>query len=237
MGTAVGGVSNPSGQGLLDNTIVSANNANGIFNDIGGKVLAASSHNLIGVGGGLTNGANGNKVGVTNPKLSALGNFGGPTQTMYPLAGSPALAAGSTALIPAGFTTDQRGLPRVVNGKVDIGSVEFSQIVISGSVYNDLNGNGSRQSNEPGLAGWQVYVDLKNVGYYVVGDPVAVTNSKGNYTLIFSPITVPGNLIVREVMQSGWRRTEPAGAWPLGYYSIDPIVATATNVNFGDAKS
>jgi hypothetical protein len=233
-GAAVGGISNPSQQGLLDNTIVSGNKGNTVFNDIGGKVLASSAHNLIGIGGGLTNGVNGNKTGVTNPKLSALGNYGGPTQTMYPLAGSPALAAGSTALIPSGFTTDQRGLPRVVGGKVDIGAVEFSKIVITGSVYNDLSGDGKRESGEPGLSNWQVYIDLKNIGYYVAGDPVATTNSLGNYTLTFAPITVPGNLIVREVLRTGWRRTQPAGAYPLGYYAISTSAGTASNITFGD---
>jgi hypothetical protein len=40
------------------------------------------------------------------------------------LAGSPAIGAGSIDFIPAGVTTDQRGLPRTVDGKVDIGAVE-----------------------------------------------------------------------------------------------------------------
>ena len=46
--------------------------------------------------GGLSNGSNGNIVGV-NPLLSALGNYGGPTQTMALLPGSPAIDAGDTA--------------------------------------------------------------------------------------------------------------------------------------------
>ena len=40
------------------------------------------------------------------------------------LPGSPAIDAGNNALIPAGVTTDQRGLPRIVNGTVDIGAFE-----------------------------------------------------------------------------------------------------------------
>jgi hypothetical protein len=53
-----------------------------------------------------------------------LGNFGGPTPTVVPLRGSPALGAGSVALVPKGITIDQRGKPRIVGGKVDIGAVE-----------------------------------------------------------------------------------------------------------------
>ena len=58
-----------------------------------------------------------------DPQLAALGNYGGPTQTMPPLAGSPAIdpVGGDTTSV---FATDQRGLPRVVNGIVDVGAVE-----------------------------------------------------------------------------------------------------------------
>jgi hypothetical protein len=130
-----GVVGHASGAGLfvahpsstLDNTIVSANKIGAVFNDIGNAVVSTSSNNLIGVGGGLTNGTHGNKVGITNPVLSPLGNFGGSTQTMLPLPGSPALGAGSVSLVPSGVTTDQRGQTRVVNGKVDIGSVEIQK--------------------------------------------------------------------------------------------------------------
>jgi len=52
------------------------------------------------------------------------------------LAGSPALDAGSNALVPAGVTTDQRGLPRISNGTVDIGAFE-SQVVIVPSFMVD----------------------------------------------------------------------------------------------------
>jgi hypothetical protein len=47
------------------------------------------------------------------------------------LPGSPALDAGNNALLPAGLTTDQRGLPRVVNGGVDIGAFESSGFTIA----------------------------------------------------------------------------------------------------------
>jgi predicted outer membrane repeat protein len=60
-------------------------------------------------------------INNTNPKLGALGNNGGPTQTMALQQGSPALDAGN----PAGcrdfagklLTTDQRGLPRPGGGE------------------------------------------------------------------------------------------------------------------------
>jgi hypothetical protein len=66
-----------------------------------------------------------------NPLLGTLQYNGGPTQTMALLPGSPAIDAGSNALIPSGITTDQRGFARVVNGTVDIGAFESRGFTIS----------------------------------------------------------------------------------------------------------
>jgi len=64
-------------------------------------VTADSAYNLIGDGTGLSgisNGSNGNQIGSSkapiNPLLTPLANNGGPAETMAPLSGSPALAAG-----------------------------------------------------------------------------------------------------------------------------------------------
>ncbi len=77
----------------------------------------------------LPNGVNGNLVGQ-EANLGPL-TGGGPLGTMYhPLnAASPAIDAGDNALIPAGFTTDQAGNPRIVGDRVDMGPIEFSDVV------------------------------------------------------------------------------------------------------------
>ncbi|MDB5311103.1 MAG: repeat protein, partial [Gemmataceae bacterium] len=74
----------------------------------------------------------GTPVTVAAPVLGPLASNGGPTQTMLPQAGSPAVGAGSTAVLTAANfgvaapAYDQRGLgfARVVRGRVDIGAVE-----------------------------------------------------------------------------------------------------------------
>jgi len=113
----------------LDNTIVAANMApGGVESDIGGETIPGSSYNIIGDSGsstGLTNGTSGNRLGV-NPGLLPLGNYGGPTQTMLPAAGSPAINAGNTAFL-TGQESDQRGFNRtygLLGDFVDIGAVE-----------------------------------------------------------------------------------------------------------------
>ena len=63
-----------------------------------------------------------------DPRLSPLGNFGGPTPTHVPLIGSPLFNSGDSTVDLAEF--DQRGenFPRVLLGQVDIGAVELSGI-------------------------------------------------------------------------------------------------------------
>jgi len=90
-------------------------------------------------------------VGV-NALLAPLGNYGGPTQTMPPEPGSPAIDAGTDS-VTSFLTTDQRGLPRKSGSHVDIGAVE----VQSGQAYSIVlntadNGPGSLRevvSNAP----------------------------------------------------------------------------------------
>jgi hypothetical protein len=127
-----GGIYDHSGSlSYLNNTLSAGNTASSSAPDVFGAVNSTSGFNLIGDGSGMNgikNGVNGNQIGTSagpiNPHLSALGFWVGLTQTMVPLAGSPALDAGSNAL-DGGVTTDQRGLPRIFNGRVDIGAAEF----------------------------------------------------------------------------------------------------------------
>ncbi len=103
--SASGVVSATGGGGILNrttlttltllNTIVAGNSSAAGDPDVAGN--AAGSYNLIGNGTGLSGISNGdsnhNRVGI-NPLLAALANNGGPTLTMKPLPGSPALGPG-----------------------------------------------------------------------------------------------------------------------------------------------
>jgi hypothetical protein len=120
-------------------------------------------YNLIGRtdgSSGFTNGVNGDLAGSANapldPILGPLADNGGPTFTMALLHGSPALDAGSDALLqqPYNLKTDQRGFPRRSGSHVDIGAFEFQysghnanppghQLILSGT----LAPNGSLQSD------------------------------------------------------------------------------------------
>ena len=126
----------------VENCIVAGNVTPGrVASDVTGTISGAS--NLIGSGGagGLANGRDGNITGISDPKLGPLGNYGGQTETIPLLAGSPALDHGSNALaVDANgnpLTTDQRGLPRIFDGTVEIGAYEAQPPAVRGDVNHD----------------------------------------------------------------------------------------------------
>jgi hypothetical protein len=131
---------------VLFNTIVAGNTAGtpngpdvqGTFNSQGNNLIGAKDGSS-----GFTNGVKSDIVGTIatpiNALLAPLANYGGPTQTMALLPGSPALNAGNNAL--AAGLTDQRGsgFNRIVNGIVDIGAFEsrgFTITATSGTPQN-----------------------------------------------------------------------------------------------------
>lgn len=86
---------------------------------------------------------NGHNLMSGDPVLAPLGDYGGPTQTMPLLPGSPALDAGM-ASDPGG--TDQRGFSRFLGPAVDIGAVETqdsndSRSVVSSAWTTNLDGD------------------------------------------------------------------------------------------------
>jgi hypothetical protein len=140
---------------ILNNTIVADNvdinpQQAGNSPNLGGNF--SGGFNLISDGTGstgLTNGINGNLVGTSSasidPRLGALANNGGSTQTRALLFGSPAINAGDNTLVPNDVTTDQRGsgFPRIIGSSVDIGAYEsIVEISVNGTPGRDnLNGN------------------------------------------------------------------------------------------------
>lgn len=100
---------------IANNSAPSAPDASGAF---------TPSYSLVKNTSGATLGAgSGNLAAGTDPLLGALAVNGGPTRTLLPATGSPVLNAGDpvTTGLP---DTDQRGLPRIAGGRIDIGAAE-----------------------------------------------------------------------------------------------------------------
>ena len=118
---------------VAENTAPSGRDVEGVFNSLG--------NNLIGVidaaASGLVDATNGDIVGsVAAPvaaNLKPLGNYGGIVPTRPPLPASRAINSGAAV---AGITSDQRGLPRAVDGAPDIGATEFN-LTPAGALQSD----------------------------------------------------------------------------------------------------
>ncbi len=74
---------------------------------------------------------------------------------------------------------------------------------VSGTKFEDDNGNGQRDAGEDGLEGFTIYADLNNNMAFDVDEPNTTTRSDGTYTL-----KVPaGSYTIREVVPEGWVQT------------------------------
>ena len=130
-----GGIYQSGGSLVVSNSIVAADTQSS------GYDITNASGTATFTGVNLTNG---------NPLLASLGNYGGPTKTLPPLPGSPAIDGCTNG---TSFAKDQRGLPRVVGAYADLGAVE--------GVYNPAMsllspvylGNGSFQFGFSNLSG------------------------------------------------------------------------------------
>lgn len=115
----------------LMNTIVAGNTAStASYNDIYNHYSSQSSF----IGG--------------DPQLAPLGNYGGSTQTMPPLPGSPVIDTGADSITNV-LATDQRGAPRLAGLHVDIGAAEGIYNAAGAGVLTGATvlGNGSFQFN------------------------------------------------------------------------------------------
>ncbi|MDR3740712.1 MAG: choice-of-anchor Q domain-containing protein, partial [Terracidiphilus sp.] len=118
-----GGIYNGSGTVALANSVLSGNTSNSASDDFDGTAFIDNGGNIAGV-------VNGSTVNGTAINLAPLASYGGPTQTLIPLPGSPAICAGLASAIPSGLFKDQRGLPNTnatypnYAACVDAGAVE-----------------------------------------------------------------------------------------------------------------
>ncbi len=95
---------------------------------------------------------------------------------------------------------------------------------ISGMKFNDLNGNGTRDKGEPGLANWTIVLTRPDGS-----NETSITNSDGTY--MFSNLSA-GNYIVAEVLVPGWTQTLPAASGI--YYVTLATGENATGIDFGN---
>lgn len=109
-------------------------------------------------------------------------------------------------------------------GRIDAGeevaNIDFghSYVPISGRVFHDLNGDGSQNESEPGIAGRTVYLDTNQNGALDSGEPTVITNDDGRYEF---GILAPGTYTVREILPQFWEHTTPANNFGSGSFLLN----------------
>jgi hypothetical protein len=106
------------------------------------------------------------------------------------------------------------------------------KVLISGTVFNDANGNKIKDSTETGLSGWRVYVDLNNDGKFESTEPSTTTDSSGNWK--FGTLKA-GTYVIRVAPptgQTGWTQTT---AQPAAFTLAN--AGTKTGMLFGERKT
>ena len=103
----------------------------------------------------------------------------------------------------------------------------FQNAKISGTKYEDVNGNGLLDDGEIGLPGWEIILEGPS------GTVSTNTDDLGNYSFTDLP---PGDYVVTETMQPGWGQSQP-GLQEEFMYSITPESGNEyINTNFGNYK-
>ncbi|OWK40435.1 hypothetical protein FRUB_05354 [Fimbriiglobus ruber] len=126
---------------------------------------------------------------------------------------------GYTTTTPETTVTLTSGVP-VTGLKIGV----YQDVLFTGVTYNDVNGDGIQEANEPAVAGFTVQLVDTN------GNVVATTTSSA--TGAYSLYGGPGTFTVREVPPTGWVQTTPNP----GYTTTTdggPLVST----NFGNFQT
>jgi hypothetical protein len=101
-------------------------------------------------------------------------------------------------------------------------------ITISGTVYQDADGDQSRDTGEAGMSGVKIYLDLNNNGALDSVEPTATTSSSGTYT--FSDV-VGRSYSVRQVLPAGQIASSPAAL------TLNTTYGQTYTADFGDFAS
>ncbi len=99
---------------------------------------------------------------------------------------------------------------------------------ISGLVFNDLNGNGAKDSLEPGISGWSIALVGSTNGVSIVKQ----TSTTGAFT---SGSIQNGTYVLTNVLQTGWMQTLPSASGSITT-SINVTTTTVNGKNFGIFK-
>jgi|GEM_PF-5718593 len=176
-------------------------NQNGI-QDAGEAALAGWTIFIDADDSGTLNGAEVSQVTDANGAYTfsnlAPGTYN--VQEVIQLGWTPVLPANGEqdVQVVAGITTD-----------LDFANFQtFETGSISGVKFFDHDQDGVQDAGDEGLQGWTVFIDVDGSDTFNAGDISTITAADGSYT--FAGLA-PGDYVIREVLQTDWTQTAPAG--------------------------
>lgn len=118
-----------------------------------------------------------------------------------------------------------------ISGGNNVGDQNFGNFklgAVYGQKFEDLNANGVRDSNESGLAGWNITIKGTDTITGTTVNQTTTTDVNGNYN--FTGLTA-GTYTLSETLKAGWVQTAPLG----GTFTVTITSgASLTGLNFGN---
>ena len=135
----------------------------------------------------------------------------------------PNQALNNTGYQTVEYTLERSGSYSITLGVADVGDTKLDSFLlvdnvaivpppatITGTIWNDLNGNGAKSLDELGLQNWTVFLDRNNNGSLDLGEESTVTDGLGNYVFMLNE---PGSYTVAVQLtpqqSNRWQSTFP----------------------------
>jgi len=166
------------------------------------------------------------KIGTATFTVTSLKSTTGQTNLVFRMQKSSAFhhiwREDNTPKSPAGGGIYLGGAPLVLKRSGGTTTTTYS---VSGSVFNDTDGDGIKDIGEAGRASVRVFVDKDNDRVFDTGERSALTSTSGAYTITGVPT---GTTRVRIVGIAGYRITTPSAG-----YHVFTLAGNTSGKNFG----
>ena len=212
--SAGGGLYNYNGGGVvITNSIIAGQTAGGDVDNVSTQYGYASSTDFIG----------------GNPLLAPLGDYGGNTQTMPPLPGSPVIGAG-IATVDANsnpITTDQRGVPIPATG-IDIGAFQTQTPIVVNTTADGIVSGFGQLTLRQALNLANAYQTAETIDFSALFDnPQTITLTAGALS-ITSNVTILGPAGGLTISGGGQNQVFTVGD------GTDPVTVTISDLTISD---
>jgi hypothetical protein len=195
---------------------------------------------ILGSGGTFT--SSGEHFAITSGKADYTSPLGNGSQTLVGLNSANQAAAKSSLVVSGGVAT--LTIPVNITLNYTLLSANDSHFTltgklvataklgsISGNIFKDVNGNGTKDSGDAAFAGVKVFLDANKNGKLDAGEITTTTDSSGNYK--FANLYA-GSYRVAQVVPAGYRISTPAsGSFDV---SLTAAALNATGKTFGDTQ-